>query len=169
MVSAARRNSLALRAGISHGSTRISTAAPVMRSTGFRKAASSLATMMSVMQASITPAATHLPCTAAMVGLRKSRMRRQRSKYITFSWCHLPSGVSRICRHLSGSTSPTSAFRSCPAEKCLPLAASTTTRTSSSASARSNAASISSIIWVSWALATCGRFMVMVATGPSTS
>ena len=64
------------------------------------------------MQASITPAAMHLPCTAAMVGFRKSRMRKQRSKYMTFSWWYLPSGVSRMSRHSSGSVSPTSALRS---------------------------------------------------------
>ena len=48
------------------------------------------------MQASITPAAMHLPCTAAMVGLRKSWIFRHRSKYMIFSCRNLPSGVSRI-------------------------------------------------------------------------
>src|SRR6266567_2156063 len=43
-----------------------------------------------------------------------------------------------------------------------------TTRTSSSASAMSKAASTSSMSAVFWALATSGRFMVMVAMGPST-
>ena len=41
--------------------------------------ASSAATMRSHMQASMRPAATQLPCTAAMVGLRKSWMRLHRS------------------------------------------------------------------------------------------
>jgi hypothetical protein len=61
------------------------------------------------------------------------------------------------------------ALRSWPEEKCLPSPASTSTRTSSSASARSRAASISSIMRLSWALATSGRLIVIVATGPSTS
>jgi len=63
----------------------------------------------------------------------------------------------------------TSAFRSWPDEKCLPAAARITTRTPSSASARSSAASISSIMVELWALATSGRFMVMVATALSAS
>ena len=101
--------------------------------------ASSAATIRSHMQASISPAATHLPCTAAMVGLRKSWMRRQRSTYMTCSWRNLPSGVARIATHSSAASSPTSALRSWPALKCLPAPARTTTRTSSSASARSKA------------------------------
>jgi hypothetical protein len=140
-----------------------------MRSTGFWNTASSAATMRSHMHASISPAAMHEPCTAAIVGLRKSWMRRHRSKYMTRSWWYLPSGVSRMRRHSSGSTSPTKALRSCPAEKCFPAAARMTTRTSSSASAREKAASSSSMRVVFWALATSGRFMVMVATAPSTA
>ena len=104
-----------------------------------------------------------------MVGLGKSRMRRQRSKYMVFSWRNLPSGVSRMSRHLSGSTSPTQRLEVVAGgEVGGPLAAITTTRTSSSASARSKAASSSSMSWVSWALATSGRFKVMVATASST-
>ena len=72
------------------------------------------------MAASIRPAATQLPCTAAIVGLRKSWMRRQRSKYIVFSWWNLPSGVSRCATHGSDPSPPTRAFRSWPEEKCLP-------------------------------------------------
>ena len=86
-----------------------------------------------------------------------------------FSWRILPSGVSRMRRHLSGSPSPMRDFRSWPDEKCFPAPARITTRTESSASARSKASSISSMSRVSWALAISGRFMVMVATVPSTS
>ena len=121
------------------------------------------------MQASIRPAATQLPCTAAIVGLRKSWMRMQRSKYMTFSCWNLPSGVARMATHASGASWPTRALRSWPDEKCSPAPASTTTRTASSASASSKAASRSSISAVFWALATSGRFIVMVATAPSTS
>ena len=71
ILSPVNRNSLALRMPSSHGSTSSSTPAPVIRSTGFWKVASSAATMRSHMQASIRPAATQAPCTAAMVGLRK--------------------------------------------------------------------------------------------------
>ncbi len=87
---------------------------------------------------------------------------------MTFSWYILPSGVSRIRRHLSGSESPMRAFRSWPDEKCFPAPARITTRTESSASAWSKASSISSMSRVSWALAISGRFMVMVATVPLT-
>ena len=45
------------------------------------------------MHASMRPAATHLPWTAAMVGLRKSWILRQLSTYMTCSWRNLPSGV----------------------------------------------------------------------------
>ena len=79
MASPVKRNSLALRMPSSHGSTSSSTPAPVIRSTGLENEASSAATMRSHMQASIRPAATQLPWTAAMVGLAKSRMRRHRS------------------------------------------------------------------------------------------
>src|ERR1019366_2751449 len=81
MVSAQRRNSLAFRGPSSHGSISSSTPTPGMRATGFEKRASSAATMRSHMHASIRPAAAHAPCTAAMVGLRKSRRRTHRSKY----------------------------------------------------------------------------------------
>ena len=73
------------------------------------------------------PAAEHVPCTAAIVGLRKSRIFTSLSKYMTCSWRSLPSGVSRIAAQCSSPAS--SSFRSWPAEKCLPSAASTTTRT----------------------------------------
>ena len=79
MVSPVRRNSLAFRMPSSHGSTSNSTPAPVRRRTGLENTASSAATMRSHIAASMSPAATQLPCTAAMVGLRKSWMRRQRS------------------------------------------------------------------------------------------
>ena len=79
MVSPVSRNSFALRIPSSHGSTRSSTPAPVRRRTGLEKTASSAATIRSHMAASMRPAATQLPCTAAIVGLRKSWMRRQRS------------------------------------------------------------------------------------------
>ena len=81
-----------------------------MRSTGLEKRASSAATMRSHMQASISPAAEHTPCTAAMVGLGKSRMRTHLSKYMTCSWCHLPSGVARRAAH--GSVPSNSSLRS---------------------------------------------------------
>ncbi len=168
MTSPVHRNSLALRIPSSQGSTRSSTAAPVILRTGFWNRASSAATMRSHMAASISPAATQLPWTAAIVGLRKSWIRRQRSKYIVFSWWNSPSGVSRIATHGSEPSPATSAVRSWPDEKCLPAPARITTRTLSSASARSKAASISSISVESCAFATSGRFMVIVATGPST-
>ena len=120
------------------------------------------------MAASIRPAATQLPWTAAIVGLRKSWMRRQRSKYIVFSCWNLPSGVSRSATQV-GAVAADQALRSWPEEKCLPAPARMTTRTASSASARSKAASISSMSVESCALATSGRFMVMVATAPSVS
>ena len=95
-----------------------------------------------------------------MVGLRKSWIRRQRSTYMTCSWWNLPSGVSRMATHVVGRPRlPTSAFRSCPELKCLPAPARITTRTSSSASARSKAASSASMSALFWALATSGRFM----------
>ena len=166
-VSAQNRNSFALRGPSSHGSTSSSTPTPDMRSTGFEKRASSAATIRSHMHASISPAAEHVPCTAAIVTLRKSRMRTSLSKYMVCSCASLPSGVSRIAAQCSSPAS--SSFRSWPAEKCLPSAASTTTRTSSSASARSNAASSSSISRLFCALAASGRASVIVAIGPSTS
>ena len=46
---------MAWRMPISHGSTSSSTAAPLIRSTGFENTASSAATMMSHMQASMRP------------------------------------------------------------------------------------------------------------------
>ena len=61
--------------------------------TGFEKRASSAATMRSHMQASISPAAEQVPCTAAIVGLRKSRILTSLSQYMTCSWRSLPSGV----------------------------------------------------------------------------
>ena len=50
------------------------------------------------MHASIRPAAEHVPCTAAIVTLRKSRMRTSLSKYMVCSCASLPSGVSRMRR-----------------------------------------------------------------------
>src|SRR5947209_7094412 len=88
---------------------------------------------------------------------------------MTCSWRSLPSGVSRICRHGSAAAGSSRPLRSWPAEKCLPLAARITTRTASSASARSNATDSSSSIAVDWALAASARFKVTVATAPSTS
>src|SRR5438105_631639 len=88
---------------------------------------------------------------------------------MTCSWRSLPSGVSRISRQGSAAAGSSSPRRSWPAEKCLPLAAMMTTRTLSSASARSKAADSSSSMAVLWALAASGRFRVTMATAPSTS
>ena len=71
--------------------------------------------------ASIRPAAEHVPCTAAIVGLRKSRMRTSLSKYMTCSWRSLPSGVSRIAAQCSSPAR--SSFRSWPAREVLALGA----------------------------------------------
>ena len=101
-VSAQSRNSLALRGPSSHGSTSSSTPTPDMRSTGLEKRASSAATIRSHMQASMSPAAEQAPCTAAIVGLAKSRSCRQRSQYMTCSWWSLPSGVARMAAHWLG-------------------------------------------------------------------
>ena len=166
-VSAQNRNSFALRGPSSHGSMSSSTPTPDMRSTGLENRASSAATIRSHMHASMRPAAEHVPCTAAIVTLRKSRMRTSLSKYMSARAASLPSGVSRIAAQCSSPAS--SSLRSWPAEKCLPSAASTTTRTSASASARSNAASSSSISWLFCAFAASGRSSVIVATGPSTA
>ena len=81
------------------------------------------------MHASMTPAAMHLPCTAATVGFRKSRIRRQRSKNITLLVPVLPLraspasdppfvglGVSNQSLEVVSGT-----------DQCLPLAARTTT------------------------------------------
>ena len=46
------------------------------------------------MHASMSPAAEHVPCTAAIVGLRRSRIFTSLSKYMTCSWRSLPSGVA---------------------------------------------------------------------------
>jgi hypothetical protein len=78
-----------------------STPTPDMRSTGFEKRASSAATIRSHIDASIRPAAEHVPCTAAIVGLRKSRILTSLSKYIVCSCASLPSGVSRIAAQCS--------------------------------------------------------------------
>ena len=60
-------------------------------------------------------------------------------------------------------------FRSCPEEKCLPLARSTITFTSSSQAALDQAASRSSSSSIVWALARCGRLSVITATLSVTS
>ena len=44
------------------------------------------------MHASIRPAAEHVPCTAAIVTLRKSRILTSLSKYMTCSWRELALG-----------------------------------------------------------------------------
>src|SRR5437870_3119182 len=88
---------------------------------------------------------------------------------MTCSWRSLPSGVSRMARHGSAAAGSSRPFRSWPDEKCFPAPARITTRTLSSASALSKAASSSSSSAVDWALAALGRFMVTVATAPSTS
>ena len=129
----------------------------VMRSTGLENCASSAATMRSHMHASISPAAAHAPCTAAIVSLGSRGSARSLSKYMTCSWSSLPSGVAAHRGPLARSPRRIS-LRSWPAEKCLPSPASTTTRTSSSASARSNAASSSSISCEFCAFAASGRF-----------
>ena len=72
------------------------------------------------MHASIRPAATHLPCTAAMVGLRKSWIRRHRSTYMTCSWWNLPSGVSRMATHSSAPSLPTMLLEVVPGAEVLP-------------------------------------------------
>jgi len=59
--------------------------------------------------------------------------------------------------------------RSAPAQKPRPAPVTITTRTSSSASAASNAAIMSTIIWVVKALSLSGRFNVMVAIPSATS
>ncbi len=119
------------------------------------------------MHASMSPAAAHAPCTAAIVIFGKSRIRMSLSQYMTCSCSSLPSGVARIAAQCS---SPRRiSFRSWPDEKCLPAAARITTRTSSSASAESNAALMSSIIWLFCAFAASGRFRVIVAICPSAS
>ena len=83
---------MALRGPSSHGSTSSSTPTPDMRSTGFENRASSAATIRSHMHASISPAAEHVPCTAAIVTLRKSRIFTSLSKYMTCSWRELALG-----------------------------------------------------------------------------
>ena len=92
-----------------------------------------------------------------MVGLGKSRMRRQRSKYMVFSWWNLPSGVSRMSRHLSGSTSPTQRLevvaRGEVAARWRPAPPPARRRRPRPGRRR---ASSSSMSWVSWALATSG-------------
>ena len=52
-----------------------------------------------------SPAAEHVPCTAAIVTLRKSRMRTSLSKYMVCSCASLPSGVSRIAAQYSSAAS----------------------------------------------------------------
>ena len=56
-----------------------------MRTTGSWKKASSLATIRSHTQASISPPATQAPCTMAMVGLGSSRQRRHMLRYTSCS------------------------------------------------------------------------------------
>ena len=120
-VVAQSRNSLARRGPSSHGSISSSTPTPLMRATGLEKRASSAATMRSHIAASISPAALHTPCTAAIVIFGQSRIRTSLSQYMTCSCASLPSGVARIAAQCS---SPARiSLRSWPAEKCLPSAA----------------------------------------------
>jgi hypothetical protein len=133
-----------------------------MCTTGSENSAFSAATIRSQGQQSMSPPAMHLPWTAAIDGLGTLRQRRVYSRYLRASTLTIHSRVI-----FSGAHSRS--FRSCPAEKCLPLAFSTMTRTSSSAAARVQAASRSSSSAPVWALAASGRFSVMTATLSLTS
>ncbi len=67
---------MAKRGPITHGCAKYSTPGMPIRTTGSAKKASSAATIRSQIQASISPPATHAPCTWAITGFGSSRQRR---------------------------------------------------------------------------------------------
>jgi hypothetical protein len=120
--------------------------------------ASSAATRRSHQAASSSPPATAWPSTAAITGLVVSTRVGPTGPS--------PSGVTRLARGAPGSRM---ALRSAPAQN-VPLApVSTATPAVSSASKRPKAATSSSAVGRSMALATSGRSSVTTATPPSTT
>ncbi len=133
-VSAHHRNSLALRGPSSHGSTRISTPTPVMRATGLENFVSSAATIRSHMQASIEPGGRDGAVHRGDRGLAEVAQAEGLVPVHDLLVAQLALGRGRASAAHSSAPLRIS-LRSCPAEKCLPAPARTTTRTSSSASA----------------------------------
>ena len=124
---------------------------------------------MSMASCMVTPTPTAAPFTAAITGLRLSKMRRVRrpppSRWTPPTRAATRAGSLRV--ELSKVEPP--AERSAPAQKPRPAPVTITARTASSASVRSNAAIMSTIIWVVKAFSRSGRLRVMVAMPSSTS
>src|ERR1700755_1950095 len=122
--------------------------------------ASSSTTAKSHEMNSSEPPATAKPSTTAIVGLERLNARsnvRAEIWAILTDWLVVP-------RNSEGSM-----FRSAPAQKVLPRPRITTTRTSSSLSARSSSAPSPISTSQLMQFLTSGRLNQIVATGPSTS
>ena len=117
----------------------------------------------------VTPTPTAGPLQAAITGFRLSKMRKVRRPPPSRTTSPTrPSSRAASWRVVRSKVSPPPA-RSAPAQKPRPAPVTITTRTASSASERSNAAIMSSIIWVVKAFSRSGRFSVIVAIPSATS
>ena len=155
-------SSLALRGPISQVWAWSSTPLMPMNRTGSENSALSAAMIRSHGQQSMSPAAMHLPCTAAMVGFGMLAPRLRVLEVVPGLPVVVALGAGELVLEVDASSR--SPDMSWPAEKCLPLDWNTMTLTSLSASAARQARSSSASTLGLWALAASGRSRVMTPT-----